>query len=467
MAPDVGVGGEPVAAAEGPVLIGVDVGTSSVRAIAFDMRGRRVAAEARPTPIRLTETGGEYDPEAIYTAVIQNLIGVGRALNGRPVAGIAVTSIGESCILIDASGRALAPSIVWHDRRTAEEVPAIEAALGRERVFALSGHAAEPIFTLAKLIWMRRHWPEAMAKARHVLMMADWIAFRLSGVAATDAMLASRTLYFDIRRRRWSEELLALAGVTADFPAPLAASGTPLGPDAPRRARRNRACRRAGRRRRRPRSHCRRACDRARRARRRDQQHRHCRGASRCNARASPGSGAFPSRLHPGSDRDRPQALLCRRLDHERRRRHRMAARSRRRHPAGEADCGSVRRPAGKPRHRLPSAFRERAAAAPRLERARRLSRADTESDAGGALPRSARGRGAPVAPDARRHDHACRGRSGGDDPPDRRRREEPALHVDQGERLRAPARGHRRTGGDGARGSAPRRRRGRRLQVA
>ena len=230
MTPDAGAAGEPGTGTEGPVLVGIDVGTSSVRAIAFDARGRRVAAETCPTPIRRTETGGEYDPEAIYAAVVRNLAGVGRTLNGRPVAGISVTSIGESCVLIDAAGHALAPSIVWHDRRTAEDGPAIEAALGRERVFALSGHAAEPIFTLAKLLWMRRHWPEAMAKARHVLMMADWVGFRLSGVVATDAMLASRTLFFNIRQRRWSEELLALAGVTADFPPPLAASGTPLGP---------------------------------------------------------------------------------------------------------------------------------------------------------------------------------------------------------------------------------------------
>jgi xylulokinase len=229
MAADARVAGGAAVPADAPVLIGIDVGTSSVRAIAFDALGRRVAAETRPTPIRLTETGGEYDPEAIFATVVENLAGLGRALAGRRVAGIAVASVGESCVLIDASGRALAPSIVWHDRRTANEAPAIEAALGRERIFALSGHAVEPIFTLAKLIWMRAHWSDAMAKARHVLMMADWVAFRLSGVAATDPTLASRTLYFDIRQRRWSEELLALAGLTPDFPVPLAASGTPLG----------------------------------------------------------------------------------------------------------------------------------------------------------------------------------------------------------------------------------------------
>ncbi len=212
------------------VIIGIDVGTTSVRAIAFDARGRRVAAGTRPTPVRRSTSGGEFDPEAIYAAVAANLADVGKALAGRNVAGIAVTSIGESCVLVDDRGRALAPSIVWYDRRTEAEAHAIESTLGRDRVFAITGHAVDPIFTLAKLIWMREHWPDAMAKARHVLLMADWIAFRLSGVAATDPTLAARALFYDIRRRCWSEEMLALAGVSTDFPSPLAASGTLLGP---------------------------------------------------------------------------------------------------------------------------------------------------------------------------------------------------------------------------------------------
>lgn len=218
---------------DGHVLIGIDVGTSSVRAIAFDPRGRRLAAAARPTPTKIVATGGEYDPETLFSAVLACLREIGAALAGRPVGGMAVASFGESCVLIDANGKSLAPSIVWHDRRTEEQARTIEAAVGRDRVFEIIGHAVEPIYTLAKLIWMREHWPDAFSRARRVLMMADWIAFRLSGEAATDPTLASRTLYYDIRQRRWSEEFLALAGLSGDFPAPLAASGTALGPMLP------------------------------------------------------------------------------------------------------------------------------------------------------------------------------------------------------------------------------------------
>ena len=125
---------------DGAALIGIDVGTSSVRAIAFDTRGRRLAAAARPTPTKIVETGGEYDPEAIFRSVLEALTEVATALAGRPVAGIAVASIGESCVLIDAGGSSLAPSIVWHDRRTEPQARLVENAVGRERIFEIIGH---------------------------------------------------------------------------------------------------------------------------------------------------------------------------------------------------------------------------------------------------------------------------------------------------------------------------------------
>ncbi|MCB1489301.1 MAG: hypothetical protein KDJ88_17820, partial [Bauldia sp.] len=213
-----------------PVLLGIDLGTTSIRAIAFDRRGRKVATAARPTPMNVVETGGEYDPEQIWAVVLEDLTEIGAALAGRPVGGIAVASVGESPVLIGDDGQSLAPSIVWFDRRTEPLVEEIADRIGEDRVFRISGHAIQHYFTLSKLIWMRRHWPEAMAGARRVLMMADWIAYRLSGTMATDPSLASRTLYFDIVKRQWSAEMLAMADAGTDLPAPIAASGTALGP---------------------------------------------------------------------------------------------------------------------------------------------------------------------------------------------------------------------------------------------
>jgi len=215
---------------EPPFLIGIDVGTRSVRAIAFDARGRRAAQAARPTPARMQAGGrGEYDPDKLFDAVMDCLAEVARSLAGKPVAGLAVGSVGESCVLVDDSGRSLAPSLVWFDRRTEAAAQELAETIGPDRIFQITGLALDPTLTLCKLAWMRAHWPEAMGRARRVLNIADWIAFRLTGVAATEPTLASRTLCFDIHERRWSEELLGLAGLDAALLPPVLASGAAIG----------------------------------------------------------------------------------------------------------------------------------------------------------------------------------------------------------------------------------------------
>lgn len=212
-----------------PCLIGIDCGTQSIRAIGFDQAGRKLAGAARPTPVDSSGSGGEYDPEAVFAAALSALREVGGVLAGRPVAGIAVASIGESCVLIDETGRPVARSIAWFDRRTQAPAEALARQVGRERIFAITGHSIEPTMTLFKLRWMREHWPDAVRRARRILMMADWIAFRLGGEAATDHTLASRTQYFAIHERQWSEELIGLVGIGPDLLPPLKASGTALG----------------------------------------------------------------------------------------------------------------------------------------------------------------------------------------------------------------------------------------------
>jgi xylulokinase len=216
---------------EPPFLIGIDVGTQSVRALAFDAQGRKMAQSSRPTPVTMHDGDrGEYDPDGLFAAVKACLADTAKALAGGPVAGMAVASVGESCVAIDAQGRALAPSLLWFDRRTEGAARDLATRIDPERVFQITGLAIDPTLSLFKLIWMRQQWPEALARTRRVLCIADWIAFRLCGEAATDTTLASRTLYFDIHQRRWSEELLSFAGFEAGMLGRLLPSGSALAP---------------------------------------------------------------------------------------------------------------------------------------------------------------------------------------------------------------------------------------------
>ena len=217
---------------EPPLLVGLDVGSGSVRALVFDAGVHEVARAAVPTPsVALPRGLVDYEPEALWQAVLTTL---GQALalvpTGTPVAGIAVASVGESAVPVDAAGKPTHNAIAWFDTRTADQARWLRERLGPERIFALTGLAAEPMFGLTKLLWLRDEAPDAFARTVRWLNIADWIAFRLSGEAATDYSLASRTLALDLTRRAWAADMLAEIGLTADLFAPLKPSGSALGP---------------------------------------------------------------------------------------------------------------------------------------------------------------------------------------------------------------------------------------------
>ena len=172
-------------------LIGIDVGTQSVRALLTDRHGRLRICASRPTPTLRPKPGwAEHDPEALWQAVLAVLREVAPQVPaGQTVAGIAVASLGEACVLMDAADQPLGRIVAWFDRRTEEDAHRISA----ERLFSVTGLARDPTYTLCKLLWTRRTMPALFARARRMLNVADWIAFRLSGEAATDFSLASRT----------------------------------------------------------------------------------------------------------------------------------------------------------------------------------------------------------------------------------------------------------------------------------
>jgi len=213
-------------------LVGLDLGTQSVRALLADLNGRTLACASRPTPTLHPAPGqGEYEPEGLWQCVLAVLREVAASVpEGGRVAGIACASIGESCVLIDAAGAPLANAITWFDRRTEPVGAALFQRVGAERLFRITGAPPDPTFTVCKLLWYRQVMPDTFARARRVLNIAQWIAFRLSGEMAADLALASRTMLLDVHARQWSAEMLELAGLDVALLPPLRPSGTVLGP---------------------------------------------------------------------------------------------------------------------------------------------------------------------------------------------------------------------------------------------
>ena len=217
------------------LLVGLDVGTTSSKAVVYDVAGTPLAIGRAPTTWAHVEPavaggppGVEIGADALLAAAVA---AVGQALDAAPagrVAGLGVTSMAESGVLLDGRGRAVAPVVAWHDSRDLAEVARLGRDLGAE---AFSGRTGLPLrsqWSLTKHRWQRDTDPAAAGAVRR-LNVAEWVVRGLGGDEASDASLASRTGWLDLATRDWWPAAVAWSGASERLFPPLVTSGTALG----------------------------------------------------------------------------------------------------------------------------------------------------------------------------------------------------------------------------------------------
>jgi xylulokinase len=186
-------------------LVGLDVGTTGVKAVAISADGEVLARAEEALPLSSPRPGwAEQDPEDWWRAGKAALAAVGAE---RAVA-IGLSGQMHGLVALDAADRVIRPAILWNDQRTAAVCAEIEERIGLEQLIRLTGNRALAGFTAPKLLWLRRHEPEAYQRIRHVLLPKDYLRLRLTGAHVIDVADASGTLLFDVARRRWSEGML-------------------------------------------------------------------------------------------------------------------------------------------------------------------------------------------------------------------------------------------------------------------
>lgn len=215
-----------------PLLLGLDAGTTSIKACLYDARSGRLAAAARrPTPVTSPRPGwAEHDPQALWRAAAAAVRAALRAAPpGEPVACVAVASMGEAGLPIDERGRPLGPIIAYYDTRADAYADWWRGRITPQRIHAISGQVARPVFGVTRILWLRDAQPDAFARMRRWLSVGDYLIWRLAGVAATDRTLASRTMLLDQRSRAWSSELMGIAGLSPDLLPAIFPSGARVG----------------------------------------------------------------------------------------------------------------------------------------------------------------------------------------------------------------------------------------------
>ena len=187
-------------------LIGLDVGTSSLKGLAIDEHGALLAEAERAYPLSTPKPGwSEQDPELWWEAA-QSVL---NELDGDRADGIGLSGQMHGLVALGADDRPLRPAILWNDGRAQRECELIEKRVGLPRLLELSGNRALAGFTAPKLLWMAEHEPQLHARIARVLLPKDYVRLRLCGEHATDVSDASGTLLFDVAARAWSSELAA------------------------------------------------------------------------------------------------------------------------------------------------------------------------------------------------------------------------------------------------------------------
>lgn len=203
------------------LILAIDQGTTSTRAIVFDRRLRTVAASSRPLTTAHPQPGWvEQDPEAILASVVETVAEVLQTVGGAGrIAAVGLDNQGETVVAWDAeNGRALAPAVVWQCRRSLPIVERLRAEGREERIRRLTGLPLDPYFSAGKLAWLLENIPAVQEAAhRRTLRLGTvdaWLTARLGDSGPlTDPSTASRTQLLGLRSLRWEPELLDRFGV--------------------------------------------------------------------------------------------------------------------------------------------------------------------------------------------------------------------------------------------------------------
>jgi xylulokinase len=194
------------------VYLGIDIGTSSVKAVLVDDSGTIVGQASDALTVSRPQPGfSEQDPQAWWQATVNAV----RALPSGPRAAVRAVGLSgqmHGATLLDDKDRPLRPAILWNDGRSASECIELERRVPDSR--AITGNIIMPGFTAPKLLWVSGHEPEIFRRTASVLLPKDYVRLKLTGEKVSDMSDASGTAWLDVGKRDWSDSLLQATGLT-------------------------------------------------------------------------------------------------------------------------------------------------------------------------------------------------------------------------------------------------------------
>ncbi len=203
------------------VVVGLDLGTGGVRAIAVDLQGQIIAQTTRSYPLLTPQPGWtEQNPSDWVEASLDALSNVSQQLDGHRAIALGLSGQMHGMVPLDAEGRVIRPAILWNDQRTGKAVAEIEAAISRQELIQRTGNPAITGFQLPKLVWLRTEEPQAYALVWQILLPKDYLGYVLTGELVTEPSDASGVGCLNLASRQWDTDILNALKLSPDlFPS--------------------------------------------------------------------------------------------------------------------------------------------------------------------------------------------------------------------------------------------------------
>ena len=217
-------------------IAGLDIGTTGCKLTVFDENGTQIGKSYRNYPVRRAVSGHEIDMSAMMEsvfAVIEEM-----ASQYPDIAGIGVTSFGETFVVTNDAGEPLLSAMLYTDPRGAEECAELVERLGADRIAEVTGLAPHEMYSISKMMWIKKHVPEVYAATKRIHLIEDFVVWHLTHRAQIDYSLATRTMAFDIHKLAWSGEVFDAAGIDVSLMSEPVPTGTSAGAVTPATARR-------------------------------------------------------------------------------------------------------------------------------------------------------------------------------------------------------------------------------------
>jgi xylulokinase len=216
------------------LLMGLDVGTTGCKASVFDEAGRPIVSAYREYPLICPKPAwAELDPMVVWRHLTDTIREAAAKTDAEEIIALSISAQGEAFIPISEDGEPLYNSIVTPDQRAQDQTSSLQQTFGSQWIFQETGMVLFPIYTLNKILWIRDNLPSVFSNAARFLCWEDYVNLKLTGRAAIDCSLANRTLMFDIRNRKWSDEILSGVDLSQDLLAEIVPSGKPVGEISP------------------------------------------------------------------------------------------------------------------------------------------------------------------------------------------------------------------------------------------